>query len=91
MQCLLATAFIPGFSGWAPISIRGVRYIDGGFTDNLPQLDHQTVIVSPFCGEADICPKDNNAGLMTVFMNKILFYQKLLLNLLNFYLKNNNS
>ncbi|KAB7503372.1 Patatin-like phospholipase domain-containing protein 2, partial [Armadillidium nasatum] len=62
MQALLCSAFIPGFSGWTPLTFRGVRYVDGGFSDNLPQLDENTITVSPFCGEADICPKDFTAG-----------------------------
>ncbi|RXG71437.1 Patanin-like phospholipase domain-containing protein [Armadillidium vulgare] len=66
MQALLCSAFIPGFSGWTPLTFRGVRYVDGGFSDNLPQLDENTITVSPFCGEADICPKDFTAGLVTI-------------------------
>ncbi|XP_063851988.1 patatin-like phospholipase domain-containing protein 2 isoform X3 [Scylla paramamosain] len=66
IQGLLCSAFIPGFSGWACPKVRGVRYVDGGFTNNLPEVDHGTVTVSPFCGESDICPKDTTAGLVTV-------------------------
>lgn len=35
-------------------------YIDGGISDNLPQhfKEGETITVSPFCGEHDICPKD---------------------------------
>ncbi|XP_045105529.1 patatin-like phospholipase domain-containing protein 2 isoform X5 [Portunus trituberculatus] len=66
IQGLLCSAFIPGFSGWACPRVRGVRYVDGGFTNNLPEVDHGTVTVSPFCGESDICPKDTTTGLVTV-------------------------
>ncbi|XP_045105525.1 patatin-like phospholipase domain-containing protein 2 isoform X2 [Portunus trituberculatus] len=66
LQGLLCSAFIPGFSGWACPRVRGVRYVDGGFTNNLPEVDHGTVTVSPFCGESDICPKDTTTGLVTV-------------------------
>ncbi|XP_063851987.1 patatin-like phospholipase domain-containing protein 2 isoform X2 [Scylla paramamosain] len=59
IQAILCSAFIPGFSGWAPVTFRGVRYADGGFSDNLPLLDDHTVTVSPFCGESDICPRDS--------------------------------
>ena len=52
-----------------PLTIHGVRYIDGGFSDNLPELDAETVTISPFSGEADICPTDNTAGLITVWQN----------------------
>ncbi|XP_045105528.1 patatin-like phospholipase domain-containing protein 2 isoform X4 [Portunus trituberculatus] len=60
IQAILCSAFIPGFSGWAPVTFRGVRYADGGFSDNLPCLDPHTVTVSPFCGESDICPRDSS-------------------------------
>ena len=32
---------------------------DGGYTDNLPILDGQTVTVSPFSGGCHICPTDD--------------------------------
>ncbi|KAK3855659.1 hypothetical protein Pcinc_037956 [Petrolisthes cinctipes] len=63
---LLCSAFIPGFSGWICPRVNGVRYVDGGFSNNLPEMDNHTVIVSPFCGEADICPHDPTAGLVTI-------------------------
>ncbi|XP_068218682.1 1-acylglycerol-3-phosphate O-acyltransferase Pnpla3-like isoform X1 [Palaemon carinicauda] len=66
IQACNCSAFIPGFSGWVPPTVKGVRYIDGGFTVNLPEVDVHTVTVSPFGGEADICPKDPTAGLLTV-------------------------
>lgn len=65
VQALLCSSFIPMFSGLRPMSFRGVRYIDGGFSDNLPVHDHATVTVSPFSGEADICPKDSSSGFLS--------------------------
>ena len=35
-----------------------LSYSDGGYSNNLPILDSQTITVSPFCGGADICPQD---------------------------------
>ena len=32
--------------------------MDGGFTNNLPTIDENTILVSPFAGECDICPED---------------------------------
>ena len=32
--------------------------MDGGFTDNLPTIDENTILISPFAGECDICPYD---------------------------------
>ncbi|XP_060865208.1 patatin-like phospholipase domain-containing protein 2 isoform X2 [Metopolophium dirhodum] len=59
IQVLLASAFIPVFSGFVPPLIGKYRYIDGGFTDNLPIVDKNTITISPFSGLTDICPRDN--------------------------------
>jgi len=59
IDVILASAFIPIFSGWLPPRYRGVRVIDGGYSDNLPVLDTNTITVSPFCGNSDICPQDD--------------------------------
>ena len=74
-QVVLASTFIPVFSGWLPPRYRGTRVIgivyiflhsidhfplsDGGYSDNLPILDGHTITVSPFCGSSDICPQDD--------------------------------
>ncbi|XP_013111486.2 1-acylglycerol-3-phosphate O-acyltransferase Pnpla3 [Stomoxys calcitrans] len=63
LQALLCACFIPGFSGILPPRFRGVRYMDGAFSDNLPILDENTITVSPFCGESDICPRDQSSQL----------------------------
>lgn len=61
IQVVLASAFIPIFTGWLPPRYRGIRVIDGGYSDNLPVLDGLTITVSPFSGNADICPQDDTA------------------------------
>ncbi|XP_044735218.1 patatin-like phospholipase domain-containing protein 2 isoform X2 [Chrysoperla carnea] len=66
MQALLASAFVPVFSGLIPPKFKGVRYMDGGFSDNLPTLDENTITVSPFCGESDICPRDDSSQLFHI-------------------------
>ncbi|XP_043256181.1 patatin-like phospholipase domain-containing protein 2 isoform X1 [Colletes gigas] len=66
LQALLASAFIPLFSGLLPPRFHGIRYMDGGFSDNLPTLDENTITVSPFCGESDICPRDVSSQLFHV-------------------------
>ncbi|KAG8142768.1 hypothetical protein E2320_005964 [Naja naja] len=39
------------------------RYVDGGLSDNLPRYNSKnTITVSPFSGECDICPKGNSAN-----------------------------
>ena len=35
---------------------------DGGYSDNLPVLDSDTITVSPFSGTADICPPPSATG-----------------------------
>lgn len=57
-DALACSFFIPGYSGLIPPTFHGVRYIDGAFTDNQVELDENTITVSPFCGETNICPKD---------------------------------
>ncbi|KAG7203828.1 hypothetical protein KM043_013841 [Ampulex compressa] len=66
MQALLASSFIPIYCGLLPPRFHGIRYMDGGFSDNLPTLDENTVTVSPFCGESDICPRDISSQLFHV-------------------------
>uniref|UniRef100_A0A8D0FX10 Patatin like phospholipase domain containing 3 n=1 Tax=Strix occidentalis caurina TaxID=311401 RepID=A0A8D0FX10_STROC len=40
-----------------------LRYVDGGISDNLPHYESKnTITVSPFAGECDICPKGNSAN-----------------------------
>ncbi|KAB0797303.1 hypothetical protein PPYR_08297 [Photinus pyralis] len=66
LQALLASAFVPIFSGILPPKFRGVRCMDGGFSDNLPAIDENTITVSPFCGESDICPRDDSSQLFHI-------------------------
>ncbi|CAL8115066.1 unnamed protein product [Orchesella dallaii] len=66
IQAILSSGFIPIFSGWLPPKFQGVRYMDGCYSDNLPILDENTITVSPFCGESDICPRDKTVNLMQV-------------------------
>ncbi|XP_073176517.1 omega-hydroxyceramide transacylase [Lepidochelys kempii] len=59
IQALICSCFVPIYCGFIPPSFRGVRYVDGGFTNLQPCSDLETVItVSPFTGELDICPRD---------------------------------
>lgn len=48
--------------------------MDGGFSDNLPVIDENTVTVSPFCGESDICPRDPSSQLFHVIYIFVIFY-----------------
>lgn len=64
IQALLCSCFIPFFSGFVAPKLRGIAYVDGGFSNNLLKLDEHTITVSPFCGEADICPLDDSFGAL---------------------------
>ncbi|XP_048404317.1 patatin-like phospholipase domain containing 3 isoform X1 [Stegostoma tigrinum] len=60
IQALICSAFVPIYCGLIPPSFRGVRYVDGGISNNLPLSElKNTITVSPFSGESDICPRDN--------------------------------
>ncbi|CAJ0935167.1 unnamed protein product, partial [Mesorhabditis belari] len=67
---ITCSCFIPGVCGVILPTFRGVRYVDGGFSDNLPLFDDHTVTVSPFSGESDICPLDyESAGFFDMTYN----------------------
>ncbi|CAG2181897.1 unnamed protein product, partial [Oppiella nova] len=63
IQC---SCFIPFWSGIVPPKFHGIAYMDGGFSDNLPIIDKNTITVSPFSGESDICPQDDTYNLFQV-------------------------
>ncbi|XP_074639830.1 patatin-like phospholipase domain-containing protein 4 isoform X2 [Acropora palmata] len=71
IEVLLATSFVPLWSGVLPMPFRGKYYVDGGITDNLPQhFSGVTITVSPFSGQCDICPKDGSSNDAHIdFMN----------------------
>ncbi|XP_078332618.1 patatin-like phospholipase domain-containing protein 4 isoform X2 [Crassostrea virginica] len=68
IQALLCSAHVPLYSGFLPPSFHGTRYVDGGLSDNLPILNDETITVSPFAGESDICPLDNSANFEHVIL-----------------------
>ena len=56
----MSSTYIPVFSGIFPPRYRRKRCIDGGFSVNQVILEddlHATLTVSPFSGDAHICPK----------------------------------
>ncbi|EDO40337.1 predicted protein [Nematostella vectensis] len=62
IEALMASSHVPFYSGILPAKFRGTYYIDGGLSDNLPQhfTEGETITVSPFSGESDICPNDGS-------------------------------
>ncbi|KAJ8412883.1 hypothetical protein AAFF_G00104650 [Aldrovandia affinis] len=64
VQACVCSAYIPVYCGLIPPTLQGVRYVDGGISDNLPQYElKNTITVSPFSGESDICPRDSSTNL----------------------------
>ncbi|XP_069484239.1 patatin-like phospholipase domain-containing protein 2 isoform X2 [Ambystoma mexicanum] len=67
IQALICSSFVPVYCGLIPPSFRGVRYVDGGISNNLPQYDlKNTITISPFSGENDICPRDKSTNFHEV-------------------------
>lgn len=64
VQAVLCSCFIPLYSGIMLPKFRGTCYFDGGFSNNLPVLDENTITISPFAGEQDICPQDNCCSVL---------------------------
>ncbi|XP_009006999.4 patatin-like phospholipase domain-containing protein 2 [Callithrix jacchus] len=64
IQANVCSTFIPVYCGLIPPSLHGVRYVDGGISDNLPLYElKNTITVSPFSGESDICPQDSSSNI----------------------------
>ena len=63
LDALQGTSFVPFMCGLLPPRFKGSLVFDGFFTDNLPVFDSNTITVSPFAGNASICPKDD--GLLS--------------------------
>ncbi|RWS07584.1 patatin-like phospholipase domain-containing protein 2 [Dinothrombium tinctorium] len=66
VRAILCSCFIPFWSGIIPPKFHGVAYMDGGFSNNLLVLDDNTVTISPFAGESDICPQDSTFNTLQV-------------------------
>ncbi|XP_077613995.1 1-acylglycerol-3-phosphate O-acyltransferase PNPLA3 [Crocuta crocuta] len=72
VDALVCSCFIPFYCGLIPPSFRGVRYMDGGLSDNVPCFDAKTTItVSPFYGECDICPKVRSTNFLHMDFTKL--------------------
>uniref|UniRef100_A0ABI7W565 PNPLA domain-containing protein n=1 Tax=Felis catus TaxID=9685 RepID=A0ABI7W565_FELCA len=64
IQANVCSTFIPVYCGLIPPALQGVRYVDGGISDNLPLYElKNTITVSPFSGESDICPQDSSTNI----------------------------
>lgn len=50
VDAIACSCFIPGYSGYTCPKFRGIRYLDGGLSNNLPFLGEDTVYVGSFSG-----------------------------------------
>lgn len=69
IQALMCSCFIPLWSGLVVPKYKGIAYVDGGFSNNQLILDDKTVTVSPFAGEADICPQDVVYNVLSISLS----------------------
>uniref|UniRef100_A0A8C3W0R9 Omega-hydroxyceramide transacylase n=1 Tax=Catagonus wagneri TaxID=51154 RepID=A0A8C3W0R9_9CETA len=59
IEALYCSCFIPVYCGFIPPTYRGVRYMDGGFTNMQPcSFWTDSITISTFSGQQDICPRD---------------------------------
>ncbi|XP_053175471.1 patatin-like phospholipase domain-containing protein 2 [Scomber japonicus] len=67
IQVLLCSCFFPVYCGFIPPSYRGVRYMDGALSNNMPLLEQRnTITMAPFSGESDICPREGTFNFFEV-------------------------
>lgn len=60
IDALNCSCFIPVWSGNHIATYKGVKHIDGGFSDNLPVFDENTIRICCFSGNTDISPYDKS-------------------------------
>ncbi|XP_006860631.1 PREDICTED: patatin-like phospholipase domain-containing protein 1 [Chrysochloris asiatica] len=59
IEALYCSCFVPVYCGLIPPTYRGERYIDGGFTSMQPcSFWTDSITISTFSGQQDICPRD---------------------------------
>lgn len=61
IDALNCSCFIPVWSGNHVSTYKGVKHIDGGFSDNLPTFDEHTIRICCFAGKTDISPCDSKS------------------------------
>ncbi|XP_056138403.1 patatin-like phospholipase domain-containing protein 2 [Lampris incognitus] len=72
IQALVCSCFIPFYCGVIPPTYRGVHYIDGAISNNLPHCHlKNTITFSAFTGESDICPRASTLNFHEVRFNNV--------------------
>ncbi|KAK5866952.1 hypothetical protein PBY51_011481 [Eleginops maclovinus] len=74
IQALVCSCFVPLYCGVIPPTYRGVHYVDGAASDNLPQCHMKnTITISAFAGESDLCPRGSPFNIHEVRFNNVSF------------------
>ncbi|XP_072241365.1 patatin-like phospholipase domain-containing protein 2 [Leuresthes tenuis] len=72
IQALVCSCFVPLYCGVIPPTYRGVHYVDGAVSDNLPRCHlGNTITVSPYAGESDLCPRASTLTFHEVRFNNV--------------------
>ncbi|XP_017288379.1 patatin-like phospholipase domain-containing protein 2 [Kryptolebias marmoratus] len=72
IQALICSCFVPLYCGVVPPTYRGMYYVDGAVTDNLPRCHlGKTITVSPYAGESDLCPRASTLSFHEVRFNNV--------------------
>ncbi|XP_042352643.1 patatin-like phospholipase domain-containing protein 2 isoform X2 [Plectropomus leopardus] len=72
IQVLMCSCFFPIYCGFSPPSYRGVLYMDGALSNNMPLFEHRnTITMAPFSGESDICPREGTFNFLEVHYGNV--------------------
>ncbi|XP_037622416.1 patatin-like phospholipase domain-containing protein 2 [Sebastes umbrosus] len=72
IQVLVCSCFVPFYCGVIPPTYRGVHYVDGAVSDNLPQCHlKNTITFSAYAGESDLCPRGSTLNFHEVRFNNV--------------------
>lgn len=72
IQVLMCSCFFPVYCGFMPPSYRGVLYMDGALSNNMPLFEQRnTITMAPFSGESDICPSEGTFNFLEVHYGNV--------------------
>ncbi|XP_076590052.1 patatin-like phospholipase domain-containing protein 2 [Chaetodon auriga] len=72
IQVLMCSCFFPVYCGFIPPSYRGVHYMDGALSNNMPLFEQRsTITMAPFSGESDICPREGTFNFFEVHYGNV--------------------
>ncbi|XP_062276798.1 patatin-like phospholipase domain-containing protein 2 [Scomber scombrus] len=72
IEALVCSCFVPLYCGVIPPTYRGVHYVDGAVSDNLPSgLLNNTITFAAYAGESDVCPRGSTISLHEVRVKNV--------------------